>query len=237
MKRRSSFARNVGFLMVAAAGFACQGQAGPIVTIPTGLAPGSQYRLVFVTAESYTATSTSISAYNTDVTTDANNAGLGGTWLAIGSTDSENAIANIGADAGIPIYNLAGQLIASDATANSGGLFSGTLMDPIETDEDGTLLIADVWTGTSATSGDEVSGDGLGDSEVVYGYSPLTSDIAIEDTLAGASKDKSLYAISEILTVPGTATPEPPTTFMALTGALMLFAAGWNRKGRPRFHR
>ncbi len=84
-----------------------------LLTPPT-LGPGQQYRLVFTTASTYTATSGDIATYNNDVNTEADSItllnSLGTTWTAIGSTSSVSAIVNIGlsdsSDDNIPIYNL-----------------------------------------------------------------------------------------------------------------------------------
>src|ERR1039458_6718552 len=67
---RLSFVKNMGLLVLAVMGLASRSSAGLIVTVPPSLAPGSQYRLVFVTADTYTATSSSITDYNNDVNTD-----------------------------------------------------------------------------------------------------------------------------------------------------------------------
>ena len=64
-----------------------------------------------------------------------------------------NAIDNIGQDAGVPIYNLDGQEVASDATTAAGGLFSGGLMNNIGYNENGTEYNALVWTGTGPDGG------------------------------------------------------------------------------------
>ena len=60
---RLSFVKNMGLLVLAVVGIASRADAG-IITVPPDLAPGSQYRLVFVTAGTYNATSSSISTYN-----------------------------------------------------------------------------------------------------------------------------------------------------------------------------
>src|ERR1039457_3665351 len=57
-------------LSIALAGIVVPMEAS-IITVPTGLAPGSQYRLVFVTNSAYQLQSTSISTYNNDVATEA----------------------------------------------------------------------------------------------------------------------------------------------------------------------
>jgi hypothetical protein len=126
--------RTLRLLIFVGAGLTCRLIADPIVVIPPGLAAGSQYRLLFVTDGLYFATSTNIATYNSDVNTEANSvaalAALGTTWLDIGSTSNVNAIDNVGQDPGVPIYNLEGQLMADDATQNTGGgLFRGDLVN------------------------------------------------------------------------------------------------------------
>ena len=139
-------------LAVAVVGMASRSAAGTIVTVPPSLAPGSQYRLVFVTDDFYTATSANINDYNTDVNNEANSvfalAALGTTWLDIGSTFAVNAIFNIGIDAGVPIYDLEGNLVAIDAGNEAGGLFTLAILSPITYSEGGAVLATHVWTGT-----------------------------------------------------------------------------------------
>ena len=71
--------------MLLIAGFASRAIADPIV-VPPGLAPGSQYRPVFVTATYYTHPSSNIADDNNIVNTEAYSvpalALLGTTWLA-----------------------------------------------------------------------------------------------------------------------------------------------------------
>src|ERR1035438_1081720 len=140
-------------LAVAVVGLAANCAADGIVTVPPSLAPGSQYRLVFVTADTYTATSSSITDYNNDVNTEAAAsalAALGTTWLDIGSTATVNAIDNIGIDSGVPIYDLEGNLVANDAGTGVGGLIeSNPILSPIMFTELGTYLYTLVWTGST----------------------------------------------------------------------------------------
>src|SRR5689334_8512547 len=78
---------------------ASSGSAVPI-TVPTGLNPGDQYRLAFVTSTSRFADSPNISDYNSFVTNVANSvpvlSALGAKWTAIGSTPSQSARDNTG---------------------------------------------------------------------------------------------------------------------------------------------
>jgi hypothetical protein len=95
--------------------------AAPI-TVPSGLNPGDQYRLAFVTSTTRDATSPNIADYNAFVTTAANSvpelAALGTTWSAIASTVSVSARDNTGTNffitAGVPIYTLADTILATD---------------------------------------------------------------------------------------------------------------------------
>jgi hypothetical protein len=120
---------------------------------PTGLAPGSQYQIVFVTTDSASPTNIGETYYNNFATTEA--APLtallptGTTWHAITSTyDGDyyppggitgiptytNASTNAPAYAGIPIYNTQGNLVASGAAQFYGG---EDLTNPIRYDQRG----------------------------------------------------------------------------------------------------
>jgi MYXO-CTERM domain-containing protein len=232
--------RRFSLLAVAVAGVASHCAAGTIVTVPPGLAPGSQYRLAFVTDDPYHATSSNIAVYNSDVNTEADSVlaldALGTTWLAIGSTATVNAIDNIGIDSGVPIYNLEGQLIADDASAGPNGLFASTTPSTIDNfvyTESGTNQGgAPVWTGTGS-DGRSYGSYALGSTDVVFGTAGVSRPggwIEGEDIQAFLGFD--LYAISDPLTVPpGSPTPEPTTTAMAVAALALAFAA------RRRFHR
>ena len=83
-----------------------------IITEPTDLSVGEQYRLVFVTSGSRDATSTDIEDYNSFVD-DHGDFAIASDWKVIGSTNSvdarDNTSSNPNADgAGVPLYNLAG---------------------------------------------------------------------------------------------------------------------------------
>lgn len=134
-------------LAIALVGIATTAWAGPIVTVPLGLTPGTQYRIAVITANLYDANSSDISFYNNEVNNEMNNlsgntgsllAGLGATWTAIVSTAGtsqgndygyDSAIVNVGEHPGVAIYNVQGLKVANDAT--TGGLFSNRLITPI----------------------------------------------------------------------------------------------------------
>ena len=129
--------------------------AGPIFTQPAVLAPGDQYRLVFVTSTTRDATSSNIGDYNTFVTNAAaavtELAALGTTWSAIGSTATVDARDNTGTNpfsdgAGVRIYDLLGTKVAD----TNSDLWDGSIDSAIATTEQGLGLLGRgyVYTGT-----------------------------------------------------------------------------------------
>ena len=134
---------------VAATAFARTAVADAI--LPTGLAPGSQYQLAFVTADVTSGTSGSESYYNDFVRTQAAPLAAvlpgGTTWSAITSTfDGTNhtdASQNAPTYSGIPIYNSAGELVA----ASGDQLLTTSLVHPICFDQYGNYDPATPWTG------------------------------------------------------------------------------------------
>lgn len=199
--------------------------AGTITTVPPGLTPGSPYRLVFVTALNYDSEDHYIADYNAGVNNEANGvsalAALNATWTVIGSSIlGVNAIDNIGQDPGVPIYNLAGLLVANDATTGTGGLFSGQLINAIDIDENGNgVANSAVFTGSNAAGTGTLPGPGsqLGQYWVEYGNSGSTSQSWSTNGYAYYGDFFPLYGISTTLTTP---TPEPSS--LALLGLALL---------------
>ncbi len=235
MKEKRLPVRTFGLLALIVLSFSTSSVAA-IITVPLGLTPGSEYRLVFVTADTYTATSTNIGDYNSEVNTEADTIpgldALGTTWLDIGSTGSVNAIDNIGlggSGVGVPIYNLAGAEVAADDTGNTNGLFwnsnSPGLAALIDIDEDGATLNDHPFTGTNVdgTAYTGYGGLALGNSNVLVGDNSRADwDYWTDDITESKTSSQSLYAISGILVVPA-AVPEPATSLMlTLGGALLL---------------
>ena len=223
------------------AGIASRLEAASIVTVPTGLAPGSQYRLVFVTNSAYQLQSTSISTYNNDVATEAaaiaQLAALGATWYAIASTDADSAASNIGASAStVGIYLLDGATLVANGTGTAGsGLFSGRLLAPINLTELGTAPFTDtIWTGSNADGTSNASGNALAPlRHVITGITSYYTFGGWIDFGTGGAQAQPFYGISSVLTVPGAAAvPEPATTALAALGLASLFAALRLRKQR-----
>lgn len=195
-----------------------------VVTVPEGLAPGEQYRLVFVTAGLHDASSAMIEDYNIYVTSQANGApllvSLNTTWSVLGSSPTVDAMTNTDtnpASSGVPIYNLNGQLVAS----GNADLWDGSLAHAINVDQNGDTWAQAVFTGTGT--------DGLGKSgyqfgaigdRVQYGNSGLTTSGWTTIDWGGELTALHFYGISGILEVP--AVPEPATLLLLGLGGLTL---------------
>lgn len=190
-------------------------------TVPAGLNPGEQYRLVFATSTTTTATSSDINYYNNFVTSVADSVpqlgALGTTWTAIASTATvaakDNTSTNPATSNGYPIYNLGGFLIAS----NNAALWSGSLASPIFYGETGEVNVVVVFTGSLP--------NGSIDPQYYLGNTNTPPDAEIGGSLymdsnwiqLGINHEQlapaHLYGLSGVLTVP---VPEPST--MVLTG-------------------
>jgi hypothetical protein len=206
--------------------------AATIFTTPPSLAPGTQYQLAFVTDDGFLANSTSISDYNTDVTNEvALNATLAAfslansvTWTVIGSTPSVDA--NVNAPSTGLVYTLDGTEVAS------GGLYGGSLLAPIDIDQNGNTLSGIVWTGSN-TSGTAANGiNDLGQDFPEIGASGLATGswIASENGIV-SNNTLSLYALSSVITVPeASGVPEPATIALVPVALLVLFGIDRRRR-------
>ncbi len=214
----------------------CFAQAD-VVTIPTGLNPGDQYRLIFTSSSTTDATSTNIAAYNTFVTSVALSvpqlAALSTTWTAIGSTDSINARDNTGTNpnvsTGVPIYQLNNTRFVDNNTA----LWTDNIITPLTISETGARISdGSVWTGTDTNGTEWDNGGfgpilGLGDSSNLNGpISGVTNDF-FGGWVTFSSGDLPpvqhyMYGLSGILTVP---VPEPSTVALLTLGGMGLLIA------------
>ena len=226
---------SLGFFVLAVFALASQAAAA-VVTIPPSLGPGDSYRLVFITSTTDSASNSSISSYNTFATQSADSVtalmNLPATWSAIVSTSTESALTNIGGDSDIPIFLLDGDEVAT----GTAGLFGGTLLEPIDIDENGKTLPSSskVWTGTNSDG--SIATGYLGSNNPEYGLDSATSSLWIADgTGTTNSTTHDLYVISSVLTIaggqgntgdPGGASiPEPGTIGLAVLGGAALFFA------------
>lgn len=210
-----------------------------IITLPPSLAPGAQYRLVFLTSGFRDATSANINDYNSFVTNAAGavselNA-LGTSWSVIGSTATVNARVNTGTDTGtgVPIFDLHGNKVAD----NYVDLWDGTIDTPIHFTELDQSLDANVWTGTNP--------DGTGafgiTAGLTLGISPTTAVHFGKSTSFGTgwmftgNNVKTLparfYGMSGVLNAPA-AVPEPAT--LGLCTAVVGIAVAKARRRRKK---
>jgi hypothetical protein len=205
-----------------------------IITTPASLAPGTQYQLVFVTEDGFSASSTSISDYNTDVSNEAAlNSTLAAfdtansvTWTIIGSTSSVNA--NVNAPSSGLVYGLDGVEVAS----GSATLYSGSLLSPIDIDQNGDdVVFTNTWTGSNsagtAAGGINVLGEPLpelGVAGFTVGAWIADNDDDVEFSL------ENLYALSSVITVPSSASvPEPRAIVLIPCALFLLFATARGR--------
>lgn len=226
------FARLIRFATTAAAILlACSLAYATDIVVPVGLAPGSTYQLIFVTAGTFAATSGTISDYNADVTAQAAlNATLAAfdtansvTWTVVGSTQAVGVTTNSPSTGSV--YTLDGVQVASAAQQ----LYSGTLLAPLDIDQNGNTLSTYVWTGITETgAGGPCSSfcNQLGDTFPFSGNSTLVSGWASGGANGAESVNpSSLYAISSVLTVPQPpGTPEPASIALLCSASLAFFA-------------
>jgi hypothetical protein len=218
-----------------------------LVVVPADLAPGAQYRLVFVTSGTRDATSADINDYNTFVTSQAtggtaaidtaldlalNAAGFNPNtieWKVIGSTATVAARDNTGTNPsspGVPIYLIDGNRIAND----NGDLWDGSIIRPIDrTQNDTSDTFSFIWSGSSS-NGEALIPNLLGDSFVAGGFTFTSSNGWIDaQTAIDRVNVRSVYALSGVLTKPGgggITVPEHTSILGFITlGGLMLGGA------------
>ena len=226
----------VKHLVAALVALVCLGYLSPLaaapLATPTGLAPGTHFRFIYVTTGTTPATSTDIADYNSFVQTQASGATYAGAtvnWKAVGSTATVDARDNVGGyGTSVPVYLVNGTRIAVGLTTTAGGLWnagSSNFPQPVNVGIDGATITSSpqqAWTG-SYDDGTNV-GRPLGDLEVRYGNITATDETWIRNSRDSASTLLRLYAVSEELVVPA-ATPVPTLSQWALI-ALGLLLAG-----------
>ncbi len=186
----------------------------PTVLVPTGLNPGDQFYVMFMSSTT-TAGNKTVDQYNTLVNTDANAQSIGPTdgltWFAlmnhvdVMATPTEQTLSLFAANTAAPVYTTAGGKIAS----NRADLFDGEIGTAISFEADGVTKPANtVWTGSNIAGG----------ANFPLGYSAGATDpagegrsVAVDGTWIeniGSGFDRSyinsrIYAVSPLLVVPG----------------------------------
>ena len=210
-------------------------QAEPVsLATPAGLAPGAQFRFLFLTSGTLAATSTDIADYNTFVNSQASGATYEGSvvsWKAVGSTATVNARDNVGGFGGnVPVYLTNGTLLAGDLTTSTSnkGLWSGTLFTtPIIGIDGNSVTTSFAFTGSNKDGTGYTSAQ-LGASFVRYGDPTFNVDtFGWHFSINGMPKDlaQNFYGVSSELTVPN-AVPEIDPAGMGSVLALVTGALG-----------
>jgi hypothetical protein len=213
-------------------GGATPAQAGPVLSTPAGLAPGTHFRFVFATDGGTTATSANITDYDNFVNMQAGGATYGGatiSWQAIGSTSTVNAIDHIG-QTNDAVYLADGTKVTT--TTTSTGLWSGTLLHSINEDLSGQPPgSTSIWTGTAGSGTATANPLGSQSNPVTFGITGQTTSLWVNTgTSSQPSFSLPLYAISSDLT----AVPEPSSWLTLGIGLGVTTLIGWSRHRRDR---
>lgn len=212
-------------------GFGGPADAAIILQTPAGLNPGDHFRFVFVTDGIRDATSTNIGDYDSFVNAEAGGATYDSVlvdWLAIGSTDSVDAIDHVG-QASAPVYLSDGTLVTTTTTPT--GLWSGTLVHEINLDLEANPIRAFVWTGTNPTG--TGFGGPLGTATPLVGSAIDSDNDWIASGRSNSGDLRPLYGITSVLTVPeAIGIPEPSTLTILGMAVSVGLAIGWTRHRR-----
>jgi hypothetical protein len=177
-----------------------------ITTEPSGLNPGDQYRLIFVTSTTRNATSSNMADYNAFVTGVANSqpelAALNTQWFAVGGTATTSARTNTGivGTGDAPVFRLDDQMVVNDAFDLWRTLSHQSLLNPVMVNETGASQVNLAFTGSSFDG--TIGGNPLGATKVDVG-DPTNVNIAwLRSGQQQAVLSFCFYAVSAPITVP-----------------------------------
>ena len=179
--------------------------------IPTGVATGARFRLLFVSSTGTTAAASDIGEYNGFVRTaaaagHADIRAYSGTFRVVGSTEAVDARDNTSTTgAGVPIYWLGGNRVADDYADFHDGAWDE---EAEGRNESGTAVTlgsgSEVWTG-SEQDGTEALDSGtsraLGKDPVRLGRPNHGSHGPLSGNTAAATGSKSVYGLSGVFRV------------------------------------
>ena len=222
--------RSIAFIAACAVLMSAANVFAAIITLPTILNPGDNYRLAFVTSGTRDASSSNIADYNTFVTNAANAvselASLGTTWTAFGSTmtvgarDNTNTVPSTvtGGSLGVPIFLLNDTKLVD----SNDDLWDGSIDLPFNRSEMDTVVTANTWTGTRSDG--SIALQPLGTAEPLFGLSGSTGASWISSSPDFSNKSLHFYAVSDTLVI-----PEPASCTLLFTA---LGAVGVMYRGR-----
>ena len=206
--------------------------------VPSGLNPGDEYRIAFITdSNSIQANSTEIDFYNDAVNDEAARSTLteGVDYFAVASTEMVDARDNVGSSSA-PIYLVDDTLLAN----GTDDLWDGDILTVFRVDQFGVFQFSatEVWTG-SRFDGMAFPNQFLGADMPRYGQNQFTDlDWVSNGNNFGSNQSLALYGISEVLVIPEPA-PVPALgrpglglLIGALAIATAMLAAGVHRSRR-----
>lgn len=221
--------KTIGVSLLSLAAFSASAQAA-IVTVPTGLGPGAQYRLVFVTSTTTTATDTTAAYYNNFVNNLAQSVpelqALGVMWTVMGNLNGANPWQNTGTEGSdvIPIYRMDDTVFAANYTALKAAPTVSVSLNELGIPViNSPQEVGRVWTGMGeASSIPQIS------SYIGSGGAGGNTQAARPDNLwytwgwygVANTTQQHLYAMSGVITV--AAIPEPSAALLGGLGMLCL---------------